>query len=108
MRTEAEIRTTGMQALIAALGLVEGQRSIQRILPPRRSGALAAMALPAPLPATHTPLKTTMSPAHAPVLLPLPLGEGRGEGCRSDLRQAAHQAKSASSPLNTIGRCYQK
>ena len=34
MKTEAEIRTTGMQALIAALGLVEGQRSIQRILPP--------------------------------------------------------------------------
>ena len=28
MRTEAEIRTTGMQALIAALGLVEAERFI--------------------------------------------------------------------------------
>ena len=28
MRTEAEIRTTGMQALIAALGLVEADRFI--------------------------------------------------------------------------------
>ena len=28
MRTEAEIRTTGMQSLIAALGLVEAERFI--------------------------------------------------------------------------------
>ncbi|QIL42842.1 hypothetical protein G7045_00435 [Acidovorax sp. HDW3] len=28
MKTEAEIRTTGMQALIAALGLVEAERFI--------------------------------------------------------------------------------
>ena len=28
MRTEADIRTTGMQALIAALGLVEAERFI--------------------------------------------------------------------------------
>ena len=28
MRTEAEIRTTGMQALIAALGMVEAERFI--------------------------------------------------------------------------------
>ena len=107
MKTEAEIRTTGMQALIAALGLVEGQRSIQRILPP--VGAAPSPRWPSPRRCLqHTrPSKQPCHP-HAPVSLPLPLGEGRGEGYRLDLRCAKYQAKLASSPLNTIGRCYQK
>ena len=107
MKTEAEIRTTGMQALIAALGLVEGQRSIQRILPP--VGAAPSPRWPSPRRCLqHTRPSREQWHPHAPVSLPLPLGEGGGEGCRIDLRQAAHQAKSASSPLNTSDSCYQK
>ena len=75
-------------------------RGIQRILPP-----VGAAPLPRDIPHTSAPQNN-----HCDCIpgITLPLGEGRGEGYRLDLRCAKYQAKLASSPLNTSDRRYQK